>query len=169
MNQYLANLNDGGKNDIETVGGKNDIQLCRQDGHADLPEIKVNQNITYQKTDGIRACFNEAGMICLSSLSNTDRSNVLRSLFDTISGAGFSLMKSPIAACDVSCAGPWYTYNHTLDDTLMNKFSIERDLGINGLIPYIKTSIQLGNFIIQAPLDFAPDWMYSSLKAKNQT
>jgi glucosylceramidase len=128
-----------------------------------LPVIYIDEKIHFQKIDGFGASFNEAGMICLNSLPEPDRMVVLKSLFDTISGAGFSLMKAPVAACDFSSAGLWYSYNDTPDDTLMNNFSIERDLGINGLIPYIKASMQYGKFIIQSPMDFAPDWMYSSL------
>jgi glucosylceramidase len=134
-----------------------------------MPVIVVDEKTRYQKIDGFGASFNEAGMICLNSLPEEDRQIVLRTLFDTISGAGFSLMKSPVAACDFSSAGPWYTYNDTPGDTLMNNFGIERDLGINGLIPYIKASMQHGRFIIQSPMDFAPDWMYNSLEPGKRT
>lgn len=143
---------------------KKDMLQFTPDEESSLPVIIVDEKIHYQVIDGFGASFNEAGMICLNSLPESDRNNVLKSLFDTITGAGFSLMKSPIGACDFSSAGPWYSYNDTPDDTLMNNFSIERDLGINGLIPYIKASLQHGRFMIQSPMDFAPDWMYSSLE-----
>ena len=61
-------------------------------------------------------------------------------LFDPESGAGFTLMKSPVAACDFASAGPWYTYNDTPGDTSMEHFTIERDLGPNGLVTYIKAA-----------------------------
>ena len=73
-------------------------------------------------------------------------------------------MKSPIAACDFASAGPWYTYNDTPGDTAMNHFTIERDLGPNGLITFIKKASEYGKFEIESPMDFAPDWMYFSLK-----
>jgi len=75
-----------------------------------------------------------------------------------------SLMKSPLAACDFSAAGSWYSYNDTVGDTSMINFSIERDLAPNGLIPYIRKARKFGNFEIQTTMDFAPDWMLYSLK-----
>ncbi len=149
--------------DGDRLTKKDNLQFT-PDKESSLPVISIDEKIHFQRIDGFGASFNEAGMICLNSLPELNRINVLKSLFDTITGAGFSLMKSPVAACDFSSAGTWYSYNDTPDDTLMNNFSIERDLGINGLIPYIKTSMQHGRFIIQSPMDFAPDWMYVSLK-----
>jgi glucosylceramidase len=129
-----------------------------------LPAIKIDAETRFQKMDGFGASFNEAGMICLNALSGEARTNVLKSLFDTISGAGYTLMKAPLGACDFSSAGPWYSYNDNRDDKLMNNFSIKRDLEANGMIPFIKASMQHGRFIIQSPMDFAPDWMYESLE-----
>ena len=126
--------------------------------------ITVDDRKSYQTIDGFGATFNEAGMICLNSLSSNSRERVFRSLFDSVSGAGFTLMKSPIAACDFASAGPWYSYNESVNDTLMKYFAITRDLGPNGLITYIKQALKFGKFRIESPMDFAPDWMYYSLK-----
>jgi glucosylceramidase len=125
--------------------------------------ITVDARTFYQRIEGFGATFNEAGMICLNSLPNNERNIVFKSLFDSIQGAGFTLMKSPIAACDFASAGPWYSYNETRDDTLMKNFSIERDLGPNGLITFIRKAKKSGKFEIESPMDFAPDWMYYSL------
>lgn len=73
-------------------------------------------------------------------------------------------MKSPVAACDFASAGPWYTYNDTPGDTSMDHFTIERDLGPNGLVTYINAASRFGKFEIESPMDFAPDWMYYGLK-----
>ena len=102
-----------------------------------ISDIKIDETIKYQKMEGFGATFNEAGMICLNSLDNSSRENVLRSLFDPADGAGYTLMKSPIAACDFASAGSWYSYNDTPGDTMMLNFSIERDLKPDGLIPFI--------------------------------
>jgi glucosylceramidase len=131
---------------------------------ANLPVIEIDTAVRYQKIDGFGATFNEAGMICLNSLTPESRDSVLRNLFDPESGAGFNLMKSPIAACDFMSAGPWFTYNDTPGDTAMVHFSIERDLKPDGLISFIKAASRFGKFEIEAPMDFAPDWMYYSLK-----
>ena len=134
------------------------------DRESPAVEIKVDTESRFQKIDGFGATFNEAGMICLNSLSTEVKDSVLKMLFDPDSGAGYTLMKSPIAACDYASAGPWYTYNDTPGDTSMDHFTVERDLGPNGLITYIKAASRFGSFEIESPMDFAPDWMYYGLK-----
>jgi glucosylceramidase len=129
-----------------------------------LSEIIIDETTRYQKIDGFGATFNEAGMVCLNSLNEAKKDSVIKTLFDPDSGAGYTLMKAPIAACDYASAGPWYTYNDTPGDTAMNHFTIERDLGPNGLVTYIKAASKFGKFEIESPMDFAPDWMYYGLK-----
>ena len=126
--------------------------------------ITIDETVKYQKMEGFGATFNEAGMICLNSLEASSRDSVLRNLFDPVAGAGYTLMKSPIAACDFASAGPWYSYDDNPGDTKMLKFSIGRDLQPNGLIPFIKSASAFGKFRIESPMDFAPDWMLYSLK-----
>jgi glucosylceramidase len=134
------------------------------DKELSLPVIKIDEGTRFQKIDGFGATFNEAGMICLNTLTPERQDSVFKMLFDPESGAGFTLMKSPIAACDYASAGPWYTYNDTPGDTAMEHFSIERDLRPDGQISYIKKATRYGKFEIESPMDFAPDWMYYSLK-----
>ena len=129
-----------------------------------LPVIEIDTASRYQRIDGFGATFNEAGMMCLNSLNAESKDSVLRNLFDPEAGSGYTLMKSPIAACDFASAGPWYTYNDTPGDTAMTHFSIERDLGPNGLVTFIKEANRFGKFEIESPMDFAPDWMYFGLK-----
>jgi glucosylceramidase len=131
---------------------------------SSLAEIKIDEGTSFQKIEGFGATFNEAGMVCLNSLNEAAKDSVLKMLFDLESGAGYTLMKSPVAACDYASAGPWYTYNDTPGDTSMDHFTIERDLGPNGLVTYIKAASKFGSFVIESPMDFAPDWMYYSLK-----
>jgi glucosylceramidase len=131
---------------------------------SDIPSIDIDTASRYQKIDGFGATFNEAGMICLNALNGESRDSVLKNLFDPETGCGYTLMKSPIAACDFASAGPWYTYNDTPGDTAMKNFSIERDLGPDGLLSFVKAASKYGKFEIESPMDFAPDWMYKSLK-----
>jgi len=133
---------------------------------SSVPSIEVDEKTHYQMIDGFGASFNEAGMICLNSLGSEVQDSVLKMLFDPVSGAGYTLMKSPIAACDFASAGPWYSYNDTPGDTSMEHFTIERDLGPNGLITFIKKASIYGKFEIQSTMDFAPDWMYYGMKKK---
>ncbi|PWT95848.1 MAG: hypothetical protein C5B52_16975 [Bacteroidetes bacterium] len=146
----------------ERLTRKNDAKFSA-DAKSSASIITVNEKQSFQTIEGFGATFNEAGMICLNSLPAKDRNKVFESLFDSAKGSGFTMMKSPIAACDFASAGPWYSYDETIDDTLMNHFNIERDLGPNGLITFIKTAAKHGKFQIESPMDFAPDWMYYSL------
>lgn len=142
---------------------KSPMQLYSGERESEY-KIVVDTTIRYQQMEGFGATFNEAGMICLNSLPVERRDSVFKSLFDQETGAGYTLMKSPIAACDFASAGPWYSYNDTPGDTLMANFSIQRDLGADGLIPYIKSAEKFGRFRIESPMDFAPDWMLYGLK-----
>jgi glucosylceramidase len=134
-----------------------------------LPVITIKEDTLFQKIDGFGASFNEAGMICLNALSPDAREEVLKNLFDPKDGAGFSLMKSPLGSCDFASAGPWFSHNDTLGDTLMTNFSIGRDLGPNGQIAFIKAARKYGKFELETPMDFAPDWMYTDIKKGDKT
>jgi glucosylceramidase len=149
--------------DGDRLTKKDEVQF-KLNEKTSVPVIIVDEKTHYQIIDGFGASFNEAGMICLNSLNSEAQDSVLKMLFDPDSGAGYTLMKSPIAACDFASAGPWYSYNDTHGDTSMEHFTIERDLGPNGLIPFIKKASQYGRFEIESPMDFAPDWMYYGLK-----
>jgi glucosylceramidase len=78
-------------------------------------------------------------------------------------------MKTSLACNDAMPAGPWYSYDDTPGDVEMKHFSIERDLGPNGQVTYIRRARKYGNFVLQAPMDFPPDWMLIDLNdAKRQ-
>ncbi len=143
---------------------QSDGSWTTRDKNGNMPEIQIDDSVRYQEMYGFGATFNEAGMICLNSLGNEAKDSVLGMLFDPEAGAGYTAMKSPIAACDFASAGPWYTYDDTPGDTAMEHFTIERDLAPDGLISFIKAASRFGKFEIEAPMDFAPDWMYFGLK-----
>ena len=149
--------------DGDRLTKNHDNQFAKDKGNA-LPVIVVSDSVRYQQIEGFGATFNEAGMICLNSLRGDVRDRVFKSLFDPDSGAGFTVMKSPITACDFASAGPWYSFDQTPGDTLMKHFGIERDLGPNGLVTFIKKASEYGKFEIESPMDFAPDWMYYAIK-----
>lgn len=126
---------------------------------AGLPEISVDATRGYQTIEGFGATFNEAGLMVLNRIPRDRADRVLNALFEPIEGAGFSLMKSPIAACDFASAGPWYTFDDTPGDVALKKFSIKRDLGSNGQITFIKRAQKFGAFKIHGTTDYPPDWM----------
>lgn len=135
------------------------VARFEQQKPATVPVFLIETGDMLQSMVGFGASFLEAGMICLRDLPPAKQESVLRSLFDPERGAGFSAMKTPIAGTDFMSAGPWYTYDDTPGDTEMKHFSIQRDLGPNGVITYIKRARQFGKFVLQSPMDYPPDWM----------
>ena len=127
----------------------------------------IDDKVRDQEIIGFGASFLEAGAICLNSLGAQQQEQVLRALFDPADGAGFAAMKTDIAASDEMSAGPFYSYDDRRGDVEMKLFSIQRDLGPNGLIPFIKRARQYGQFILQATMDYPPDWMLFDVN-KNQ-
>jgi glucosylceramidase len=131
---------------------------------ASPPAFQIDDGVTYQEIDGFGASFLEAGLICLNSLPPGKQEEVLRALFDPKTGAGFAVMKTVIAATDFMSAGPFYSYDDTPGDTELKHFSIQRDLGPNGLITYIKRARKYGQFQLEAPMDYPPDWMLTTVE-----
>lgn len=135
---------------------------------ADRPLFAIDDSVRYQKIDGFGASFLEAGLVTLNTLPDrSQQDSVLRALFDVRSGAGFSVMKTPIGATDFQSGAPdWYTYDDTAGDTALKHFSIARDLRRNGLITYIRRARQVGgSFILQATMDYPPDWMLNDINS----
>ncbi|MBS1851563.1 MAG: hypothetical protein JST79_11660 [Acidobacteria bacterium] len=123
-------------------------------------KFEIRDGVRYQKIDGFGASFLEAGLICINDLAPEQQEQVFRALFDLQNGAGFSAMKTVLASTDFMSAGPFYSYAPTPGDVEMKDFSIARDLGPNGQITYIKRARRYGNFVLQATMDFPPDWMW---------
>ncbi len=129
--------------------------------------FEINDAVKFQKIDGFGASIMEAGIITLNTLPADKQEEVLRALFDPTEGAGFTAMKTPIAGTDFQSAGPWYTYDDTPGDIELKNFSVERDFGPNGVGTYILRARKYGNFALQSPMDYPPDWMLFDVK-KNQ-
>jgi glucosylceramidase len=129
--------------------------------------FRIDDRVRDQEIIGFGASFLEAGMICLNSLDSAHQEEVLHALFDPQKGAGFTAMKTVIAATDFQSAGPYYTYDDHPGDIGMKLFSIRRDLGPSGLVTYIKRARRYGQFVLQAPMDYPPDWMLFDVN-KNQ-
>jgi glucosylceramidase len=121
--------------------------------------FQIDPAVKYQRIVGFGASFLEAGLICLNSLAPAEQEAVLRALFDPKAGAGFSAMKTTLAGTDFMAAGLWYTYDDTPGDVELKHFSIARDLAPNGSLTFIKRARRYGHFVLQAPMDYPPDWM----------
>jgi glucosylceramidase len=121
--------------------------------------FQIDDTVAFQKMDGFGASLLEAGLMVLNDLSPAEQEAVLRALFDPKEGAGFSAMKTVLASTDFMSAGPFYSYAAVPGDVEMKHFSIARDLQPNGLITFIKRARRYGSFVLQAPMDYPPDWM----------
>lgn len=129
---------------------------------AGRPLFALDDAIRHQRIDGFGASLLEAGLVTLDTLpSRAEQDAVLRALFDRRDGAGFSVVKTPIGATDFQSASQdWYTYDDTPGDVALRHFSIARDLGPHGVVTYVKRARAAGGrFVIQAPMDYPPDWM----------
>jgi len=151
----------------DRLAAKPSLQFAAQE-KAKLPGFKINATVTDQKIDGFGASLMEAGLICLNDLPPAAQEEVLQKLFDPEKGAGFTAMKTEIAATDFASAGPWYTYDDTPGDVELRDFSVARDLGPNGMITFIKRARQYGSFLLQAPMDYPPDWMLTNLQDREK-
>ena len=96
-------------------------------------DINTSQPFRKQTIHGFGACFNELGWTSLNKLSESDRSEIMKELFDPKTGACFNICRMPIGANDFSL--DWYSYNETEGDFEMKNFTIERDR--KTLIPFI--------------------------------
>ncbi len=141
------------------------FQPQAQDGGA---AFQIDPATKHQTIVGFGASILEAGMICINSLPADQQEQVLQAIFDPDRGAGYSAMKTTIACTDFMSAGPWYTYNDTPDNIAMKNFSIERDLKPDGSATFIKRARKYGNFVLQAPMDYPPDWMLAEVSDRKK-
>jgi glucosylceramidase len=121
-----------------------------------LPAFTVNPLRRYQRIAGFGGAFNERGWAALLSLSPVDRQGVLRALFDPVSGAGYSLARTPIGASDYALDA--YSLDDVPGDQVMRHFSIARDRRL--LLPYIHAALAINPALtIWASPWSAPAWM----------
>jgi len=91
-----------------------------------------------QQLLGFGGCFNELGYIALQKLPQSEREQILDSLFLPTSDQRFDICRLPIGASDYAL--DWYSLNEHDGDYAMQHFSIERDKKY--LIPYIKEALK---------------------------
>ena len=150
----------------ERLTAKPDLEFEPVDG----PGVQVagtfhiDPAVKHQTMHGFGASIMEAGLMTLNTLPADKQEEVLRSLFDPKEGAGYTAMKTPLAGTDFQSAGPWFTYDDTPGDVELKNFSVERDFGPNGVGTYILRARKYGDFALQAPMDYPPDWMLYDVK-----
>ena len=128
-------------------------------GRAGGPAIIVDTSKRYQTMTGFGATLNEAGLMVINKLPKAKQEAVLEDMFSARKGAGWTLVKAPLAACDFASAGPFFTYDDVKGDKDLKQFSIQRDLAPNGILTFIKRGRKYGDFRVQGTTDYPPDWM----------
>jgi len=101
--------------------------------------VPVNSSRKYQEIEGWGGCFNERGWRAMEVLSDADRLEVMKSMFDPNNGLKLNLCRTPIGASDYAIS--LYSLDETPGDFEMKQFSIARDR--ERLIPYIRAAMYL--------------------------
>lgn len=118
--------------------------------------VLVDTSQKHQKWHGLGGTFNEAGWHALSYLTEAERKQVIKLLFDEEDGIGFDWGRIPIGASDF--AMDRYSLNDTAGDEAMQAFSIERDKSL--LIPFIRAAQEVKDDIIFWGSPWSPPpWM----------
>jgi glucosylceramidase len=108
---------------------------------------------------GFGGTFNEVGWDVMKSLSDADRTAVMKALFSADGGINFAWGRIPIGASDYGLT--WYTLDDTANDTSMSKFSIDHDK--TNLIPFIDAALAIKSDIkFWASPWTPPAWMKSN-------
>jgi glucosylceramidase len=131
-------------------------ELVVSSGQSAEATIAIPLDSAKQTIDGFGGCFNELGWDALGTLTEESKKEVLKNLFDSISGCRFTIFRMPIGANDY--AVDWYSHNETAEDFEMKNFSLDRDK--QRLIPYIKTAQSyIPNLKVWASPWCPPSWM----------
>jgi glucosylceramidase len=131
--------------------------------HTAALTIEVNDSIKFQQIDGFGASLTDSSAWLISQkLSETQRAQLLKILFDPKIGIGLGILRQPMGASDFALEN--YTYDDMPQgqaDPEMKSFSIEHDRGY--IIPLLRQSLALNpNLkIIGSPWS-PPGWMKTS-------
>lgn len=110
--------------------------------HIDSAQVTSSQDLqldgnSYQAIRGFGGCFNELGWLALQTVSEQERNQIIKELFDP-EEMNFTFNRAPVGANDF--ADHWYSYDEVEGDYELKHFSVERDEQV--LIPYIHAAQQ---------------------------
>ena len=133
------------------------------DSEDAIAAIKVEESKVYQRMEGGGAAFTDgAAWLINQKLSAAQREQVMRRLFDPVSGIGISFLRNPIGSSDLT--RQWYTDDDDADDRTdasLPHFSIEHDLA--EVIPLTKLARKLNpQLTLMISAWSPPAWMKSS-------
>lgn len=124
-------------------------------------KITLYPQLAYQTLLGVGGCFNEIGGVALMSLPESKRKDIMNSLFNAQSGAGFTFCRTAVGASDFGVNA--YSYSEVKGDYQMKHFSIARDE--KTLIPYIKMALAINPRLKMFASPWSPPgWMKKSGK-----
>ncbi len=119
----------------------------------------VDSSKKYQEIEGWGGCFNERGWKAMEVLSDADRTDLMKSMFDPGEGLKLNLCRTPIGSSDY--ATELYSLDETPGDYDMAHFSIARDE--QRLIPYIRSAMSLRSDLKVWGVPWSPPaWMKTS-------
>ncbi len=125
--------------------------------------IRLDESRTYQQIDGFGASITDSSAWLLShKLTATQRSAVLKQLFDTKQGIGLAILRQPLGSSDFSLAD--YSYDDMPpgeSDPQLKHFTIDRDRQY--IIPVLRDALAVNPQlkIIASPWS-PPGWMKTS-------
>lgn len=134
----------------------------KMDGAADAHiTVMLYPELAYQTLQGVGGCFNEIGGMALMSLPEKKRIDIMYSLFNAQSGAGFTFCRTAVGASDFGVNA--YSYSEMNGDYQMKNFSIARDE--KSVIPYIKMALAINPRLKMFASPWSPPaWMKKSGK-----
>jgi glucosylceramidase len=138
---------------------KADMTFTDDDGST-LPTITVDPTQMMQRYIGFGAAFTETAAYSIAQMPADKRGVILNALFNPTTGAGFTLSRTQIGACDFSVAE--YNYDNTAGDTALANFSIDHEK--QWMIPMMKEAMAVpgANIKIYASPWSPPGWMKST-------
>jgi glucosylceramidase len=125
--------------------------------------IDVNDARRYQAVQGVGAAMTESAAVLLDGLPAARRTQVLNQLFNRATGAGLSVIRTPLGASDFALSD--YTFDDMpwgKTDPTLAKFSIDRDR--THLLPLVAAArgINPGLTVLATPWS-APAWMKTNI------
>jgi glucosylceramidase len=126
--------------------------------------VTFNPAIQYQVMDGFGASMTDSSATVITqSLTPTQQSQLMSSLFDPTAGIGLSFLRQPMGASDFSASGN-YSYDDMpsgQSDPTLAHFSIAHDSSV--IIPLLKQAISLNPNLKVVALPWSPPaWMKTS-------
>jgi glucosylceramidase len=152
----------------DRLASKPVLTFAADDGST-LPTISVDTAQKFQTIFGFGAAFTETAVYCMSNIGPGPRKEIMDLFFNPFTGAGFTLGRTQIGACDFSVGA--YFYDETAGDFNLNNFSISHEQ--QWMIPMIKQAKAVPGAdvkIFAAPWSPPPwmkttsNWLHGSLK-----